>query len=247
MDRFATTQWSLVRRAGGADGEGRDALDRLCRTYRPPVLAYVRAHYRGEDAEDLTQAFFAHLLEQRLPERADRDRGRFRAFLLTSLKNFLAGSLARERTLRRGGGTLRVDVDERLPDGEHGPEQAFEAEWARTVLREAFAALQSEARDAGRGELFAALSPFLTEAPDDDDYARIAETMGLRRNTVAVAVHRLRARLQDLVRELVADTTSDARDAEHELRHLRGRLHGAVDTEAGADDDRDDGAVVLPR
>lgn len=239
MDRFATTRWSLVRLAGdgGADVDGRDALDRLCRTYRPPVLAYVRAHYRGEDAEDLTQAFFAHLLEQQLPGRADRDRGRFRAFLLTSLKNFVAGSLARERAQRRGGGTLRVEVDEHLRDQGHGPEQAFEAEWARTVLREALDALESEADESGRIDLFRALSPFLTEAPGDEDYARIAAEMGLRRNTVAVAVHRLRARLQELVRELVADTTSDPGEAEGELRHLREQMRGTVLADGG---DRDD-------
>lgn len=226
-DRFATTRWSLVRLAGDGDDAGQAALERLCRTYRPPVLAYVRAHYRGDDAEDLTQDFFTHLLEQRLPARADSERGRFRAFILTALKNFAATRLTRERALRRGGGVQHVEVDERLGDEGAGPEEAFEAEWARTVLREALSALEREAVQAGRGALFRALSPYLSESPDDEDYSRLAAELGMRRNTLAVAVHRLRGRLQTLVQALVADTTSNSDEAAMELRHLRGRLQVA--------------------
>lgn len=226
-DRFATTRWSLVRQAAEGDAEGRTALDRLCHTYRPPVLAYVRAHYRSEEAEDLTQAFFAHLLEARLAQRADRERGLFRAFLLAALKNFIATRLTHERTQRRGGGVQHVEMDERISDHGAAPDEAFEAEWARTVLREALASLQREAAQAGRAELFAALSPFLIEPPSDADYARIAEALKMRRNTLAVAVHRLRARLQERVRELVADTTSDADETDRELRHLRGHLQAS--------------------
>lgn len=214
----------MVVNAGGDDEPARDALEALCRTYRPPVLAYVRAHLRGgEDAEDLAQEFFAHLLERRLAARADRDRGKFRAFLLTSLKNFLANERTRAAAQRRGGGAqhLGESAIDGIANPEDGPEQAFEREWARTVLREAMGRLQREAELAGRAELFSQLRPYLVDSPGESDYAALAEARGLRRNTVAVAIHRLRARLQELVREAIADTTGDAAEVDAELHSMR--------------------------
>lgn len=228
-DRFDTTRWSLVLHAGGGEPGARAALDALCRIYRPAVLAYVRAH-RGAhaDAEDLTQAFFAHLLEQRLAARADPERGRFRAFLLTALKHFLASEFAHATRLRRGGGQVALAIDEQEPDPGGAPEEAFEREWARAVLREALERLHEEARQAGKQALFAALRPFLLEAPEPNEYDAVAATLGLRRNTLAVAVHRLRARLQELVLEVVADTVDGADAAGQEVRRLRSALGGAV-------------------
>ncbi len=221
-DRFDTTRWSLIANAGSADRDTRAALDVLCRTYHPPVLAYVRAHRAcREEAEDLTQAFFAHVLDHRLVARADPARGRFRAFLLTSLKHFLDTDFVRVHALRRGGGTQGVDVDEIELSDDQGPEQAFEREWARTVLREALARLEIEVIQSGKESLFKRLRPFLLESPAESAYAAMAAECGLRRNTLAVAVHRLRARLQELVSAVVADTVSDAADAERELRQLR--------------------------
>lgn len=218
-DRFDTTRWSLILHAGA---EGTGALEALCRTYRPPVLAYVRAHRASrEDAEDLTQAFFAHLLEHRLAARADPERGRFRAFLLTSLKHFLASDFARASAQRRGGGLDDLPLDEIEPGIDDGPEQTFEREWAQTVLREALSRLQTEAGQAGKEMLFQRLRPFLLETPDDDEYEAVATALGLRRNTLAVAVHRLRARLQELVRVVVADTVADKEQGELELRRMR--------------------------
>jgi RNA polymerase sigma factor (sigma-70 family) len=224
-DRFDTTRWSLILHAGGEGPGAEDALDALCRTYRPPVLAYVRAHRaRRDDAEDLTQAFFAHLLEHRLAARANRERGRFRAFLLTSLRNFIASEHARSATLTRGGGVAPCALDGSEPDGDDGPEQAFEREWAQTVLREALSRLQDEARRNGKETLFARLRPFLLETPGDEDYDAVAQALAMRRNTVAVAVHRLRARMQELVRAVVTDTVEDPAQAEQELRRMRGAL-----------------------
>ena len=225
-DRFDTTRWSLVLDAGGTGSEAHAALETLCRIYRPPVVAYVRSWRGGrDDAEDLSQAFFAHLLEHRLAARADRERGRFRAFLLTSLKNFLAGQQARAATQRRGAGAGMVSLDDFDPADEAGPEQAFEREWAQTVLREAFKRLQAEAAERGRRELFERLRPFLLEVPEEAAYGDLAEQLGLRRNSLAVAVHRMRSRLQELVREVVADTTGGADDADSELRRMRRALH----------------------
>lgn len=228
-DRFQTTRWSVVVKAGGCGDGARDALSALCRTYRPPVLAYVRARVgRRHDAEDLTQAFFTHLLEQRFAARADPERGRFRSFLLTALNHFLSHERERAATQRRGGNVQwqSPDTIESIADEGATPEEAFEREWARTVLHEGMRRLAEETRQAGRGDLFAQLRPFLAEVPDRGEYDAIAATLDLRPNTVAVAVHRLRARLRELVREVVADTAGDTSEVEAELRRMRKVLAG---------------------
>lgn len=235
-DRFDTTRWSLILHAAGGGRDARGALESLCRVYRPPVLAYVRAHRaRQEDAEDLTQAFFEHLLEHRLAERADRERGRFRAFLLTSLKHFLASQHARANARCRGGGVDALALDELHPADGDGPEQVFEREWAQTVLREALRRLHDEARQADKEPLFLRLRPFLLEFPEEDVYAAVALELGLRRNTLAVAVHRLRGRLQELVRAVVADTVDGRSETEGELRRMRTCLGQATDAPVTAD------------
>lgn len=223
-NRFATTRWSMVIDAAGDGARARSALAALCETYRPPVLAYLRAHVRrGEEAEDLAQEFFAFLLQRRLAARADRERGRFRSFLLTSLKNFLANERERASALRRGGGAQMVTSGgvELVADSGPGPEEAFDREWARTVLREALRRLEREAVSADRAELFTALRPYLVETPDTEDYEQVARTQGLRRNTIAVAVHRMRTRLRELVREVLADTAQDAAEVDEEVRLMR--------------------------
>ncbi|MFA5683521.1 MAG: sigma-70 family RNA polymerase sigma factor [Lysobacteraceae bacterium] len=231
MSLFHTTQWSLV--LGAADDQGRPALEALCRAYRPPVLAYIRhLGYSREDAEDLAQEFFLHFLEGDIARRADPQRGRFRSYLLTILRHSLATAHARAGAAKRGG-QLQVrrldDVDpaEVAASDEResrGPERAFELSWAITVLERATQALAEEARRDGKAELFAQLRPCLIEAPDEDDYRRLAQALGLRRNTLAVAVHRLRQRLRDKVRAELLDTLADPDLVEDELRHLRQSL-----------------------
>ncbi len=226
MGRFDTTRWSVVLRARGEPAEARAALETLCRTYRPPVLAYVRNHvFVRDNAEDLTQAFFARFLEQAWYADADPERGRFRSFLLTALKRFLIDASAEARTLKRGGAFRFDSLDDAgaISTGET-PEHTFQREWARAVLAAAFARLREEAEHAGKLALFERLSEFLAEAPDEADYARAAADLNLRRNTLAVAVHRLRRRLRDLVREELAETTADPGDLEAELRALREAL-----------------------
>lgn len=233
MTRFDSTQWSMVLRARGSNGEARAALDTLCRVYRPPVLAYIRGRgYSSDAADDLAQTFFARLLEEQYHAAADPARGRFRAFLLTALKRFLINSETHARTLKRGGGTRTETFDE--DDGEHlsstddGPERAFERSWAVTLLDAALRRLRVEAAEAGKAEMFEQLQEFLTEAPDEPDYARAATALNLRRNTLAVAVHRLRHRLRELVREELLQTTAGREDLESELRVLRSTLAGVM-------------------
>jgi RNA polymerase sigma-70 factor (ECF subfamily) len=214
----------MVIDAAGDGERARRALSALCEMYRPPVLAYLRAHVRrGEEAEDLAQEFFAFLLQRRLAARADPERGRFRSFLLTSLKNFLVNERERASALRRGGGVQMVPSAgvELVADSAPGPEEAFDREWARTVLREALRRLEREAAAVDRMKLFASLRPYLVEAPDSEDYDAVAKAHGLRRNTVAVAVHRMRTRLRELVREVLADTAQDSSEVDDEVRRMR--------------------------
>ena len=227
MGRFETTRWSVVLRARGEAGDARVALEQLCRTYRPPVLAFVlRRGYAVDMAEDLTQAFFARFLERAWHSSADPERGRFRSFLLTALKRFLIDADAEAAALKRGGGVRFELLDDDCAGAmNETPDAAFEREWAHAVLQAAFARLRSEAEQAGKLELFRRLSEFLIERPDEAEYARAAEDLHLRRNTLAVAVHRLRHRLRDLVREELAETTSNRAEMEEELRTLRGSMH----------------------
>ena len=230
MERFQTTQWSIVLDAGGGGDSARTALARLCETYRPPVLAYVRARVRNnDDAEDLTQSFFAHVLERQLPARADRERGKFRSYLLKSLDHFISSEWQRSNAQRRGGKAtvLNDEAFETIASDDAGPERAFEREWARTILREAMRRLAEEAKIAGREQMFTELRPYLIDAPEPGDYDAIAKNAGIRRNTIAVAVHRMRSRLQELVQEVVADTASNAADIHAELRQMRDIMESA--------------------
>lgn len=229
MSRFDTTRWSVVLRARGGAGSAREALELLCRTYRPPVLAYIRRRgHAGDAAEDLTQAFFARFLEQDCHATADPARGRFRTFLLTAVKRFLINAHAEAQALKRGGGMHFESIDDDAaripPSGTETPEQAFERSWAAVVLDAALRRLRVEAEQAGKRTLFEHLREFLTEAPDEADYARVAQALNLRRNTLAVAVHRLRHRLRELVRAELAETTARHSDLECELRELRAAL-----------------------
>ncbi|GAB3381624.1 RNA polymerase sigma factor [Lysobacter fragariae] len=227
MARFATTRWSLILDARHPE-VARHALEEICRAYRGPVLTYVRrAGYSADDAEDLTQEFFMRFLEGRWDVGADPTRGHFRGLLLVSLKRFLINADEAAHARKRGGGQLRVDVDDELerlsgPESD-SPESAFERAWVFTVLERSFARLRTEAETAGKGELFEQLSPYVAERPIADDYQRIAAQLGLRTNTVAVAVHRLRARLRELVRAELADTCADD-GVDEEMAALRETL-----------------------
>lgn len=231
MTRFDTTHWSVVLRARGDAGQARHALEALCRTYRPPVLAYIRGRgYSSDAAEDLAQSFFARFLEHAYHADADPARGKFRAFLLTALKRFLINSDMENHALKRGGGIhfdpLPTDSGEVTPIASNAatPEMEFEHSWAVTVLDTAMNKLRTESELAGKGVQFEHLREFLAERPDEEDYTRAAFALNLRRNTLAVAVHRLRHRLRELVRDELAQTTLDRNDLETELHGLSAAL-----------------------
>jgi RNA polymerase sigma-70 factor (ECF subfamily) len=224
---FRTTRWSLVARSRGEGDDSRRALDALCRSYRPPVVAHLRARgYSAADAEDLAQGFFERFLEQRFHQRVDPGIGRFRVFLRAALDNFCVNMREHAGAQRRGGGSppLPIDSAGEIPaDPVLDPEHAFERSWALTVVDRALAALRDEAIAQRRGELFDALAGYLADT-EPRDYAETGRLLGLRANTVAVAVSRLRRRLQQLVRAELGDTVADAADVEDELGRLRAAL-----------------------
>jgi RNA polymerase sigma-70 factor (ECF subfamily) len=227
---FATTHWSVVRAAGGEDSpQATEALEKLCRTYWYPLYAHVRRHGHGpEEAQDLTQEFFARLLAKEYTARADPALGRFRSFLLACLEHFLSEQRRRGRRLKRGGGQTLISWDamraeERYraePVDSVTPDQAYDRRWALTLLEQALARLGQEQSAAGKSELFAQLTDYLWGESSGSGYAKIAKRLGLREGALKVTVHRLRRRYRELLREEVAHTTGNREEVDDELRFL---------------------------
>lgn len=234
---FATTHWSLVLRAGSANAstQAREALAQLCQTYWYPLYAFVRRQgHSPHDAQDLTQEFFARLLERNAIGSVDRERGRFRAFLLASLKNFLRDEWDKLRAQKRGGGARLLSLDD--ADGENrfalepvshaSPEREFDRNWARWVLERALDALEREQSEAGKSSQFERLRPFLTDATDNQDYSAVGTELAVPPNTVAVTVRRLRHRYRELVRAQIAETVAFPGDVDQEMGHLLAAMRG---------------------
>jgi RNA polymerase sigma factor (sigma-70 family) len=231
LGSFETTRWSLVAASSGESAAARGALEALCTAYRAPMLAFVRRHgYARGEAEDLVQSFFLALIEHRYQAAADPERGRFRSFLIMALKRFLAKAQDRDHAAKRGGGVAAVSLDEapEAATGEESPEAAFDRCFALTVLERALGRLEQEARDAGKAVLYERVKGYIADAADAKDYEEIAAELGMRANTVAVAVYRLRQRLRDLVRAELADTVSDPAQVDAELEALRGALGASL-------------------
>lgn len=232
--RFATTRWSVVLTAGRETPGGRESLARLCQSYWFPLYAYVRRRgYSPEDAQDLTQAFFARLMEKNWIEAADRTKGRFRSFLLTAMKHFLADEWDRERAQKRGGGQilpLEFATAEtqysREPADTDTPERIFERRWALTLLERTLAALREQYAAAGKLPLFEALKPFLTGDADPPRLRTIAGELGMTEGAVKVAIHRLRQKYRELLRGEIAQTVAGQGDVDGELAELQTALRG---------------------
>ena len=227
---FNTTRWSLVIGTRADSDDGRVALETLCRAYRSPVAAYLRARgHPASDADDMTQAFFEQLLRRRMHAMADPARGRFRGFLLASLRNFLSSQREHERAGKRGGGqaALALEPGEDLLDTRAlTPEQVFERDYALTVIARALDRLREEAASAGKAGLFDQVSGFLLEPPDAQEYAELAGKLDMRRNTLAVAIHRLRTRLREMVRMELCETVDSPDALDAEILALRRALPG---------------------
>jgi len=227
---FSTTRWSVVVRAGSKDTpDAPDALARLCQTYWYPLYTYVRRlGHSPEDAQDFTQEFLARLLEKNWVGSADKARGRFRAFLLSAMKHFLADEWDKLRAQKRGGGVPTVALEfetaetryVREPADNVTPEREFELRWALTLLEEVLNRLRAEYEQEGKADLFAALHPCLVGERTAQPYAELANTLGTSEGTVKSAVHRLRQRYRQVLRDEIANTVEGPEEVEEELRHL---------------------------
>jgi len=228
---FATTRWSLILAAGAESSSPgvQEALATLCETYWYPLYAFLRSRgYSAEDAQDLTQAFFARLLEKQTIRHADPARGRFCSFLLASLKNFAANERDRAIARKRGGDipTLSLEIETaegrfqmELPTDET-PERVFDRRWALTLLDRVMSRLNAETAQSGKPSQFDRLKAYLTGDQPQLSYAETASDLGTSEGAVKVAVHRLRRRFRDLVRDEIAHTVSSPEEIEDELRHL---------------------------
>jgi RNA polymerase sigma-70 factor (ECF subfamily) len=226
---FTTTQWSVVLDAQSESPSAQEALEKLCRTYWWPLYGFVRRQrYSPEEAQDLTQGFFAMLLERRDFDAVRQEKGRLRSYLLASLKNFLAKAHRRATTIKRGEGRPLVPLDELLareradlePTDALSADRIYERRWALTLLEQVLARLGEEYRVAGSTRLFEELKQLLADDPDRPSQAQIARELGIAENAVKQAFHRLRQRYRLLLREEIAQTVVAPDDVENELRHF---------------------------
>ena len=228
--RFATTRWTMVKAAGHRSNASADAaLAQLCQIYWAPLYGYLRGRgYTSDIAQDLTQGFFARLLERHSIRTADPARGRFRAFLLTALKRFVINEHERAVSAKRGGGHPHLALDfedaertyalERRNDDT--PERVFDRKWATITLDRALRLLREECDHAGKQAEANALIPYLTDDSELPPYKVVAAELGLTEGAVKVAVHRLRQRFGSILRTEVSDTVTDPDDVEDEMREL---------------------------
>jgi RNA polymerase sigma-70 factor (ECF subfamily) len=228
--RFATTRWSVVLAAGDSATPGsRDALARLCEIYWYPLYAFARRWgHTADEAQDLTQEFFTRLLEKHYLEDVRPERGRFRSFLLASLKHFLLNERDRDQAQKRGGGRAPIPLELDTAEGRYRleppdtatPETIFERRWALTLLDRVLERLRREHVESERERLFEALKGFLTGQSETPKYGDVGASLGMTEGAVKVAVHRLRRRFGELLRDEIADTVADPADVEDEIRYL---------------------------
>jgi DNA-directed RNA polymerase specialized sigma24 family protein len=228
--RFVTTHWSLVLRAGQADADSvREALQQLYQTYWFPLYCFVRRQGRTpHEAEDLTQGFFARLLEKNFVADARQERGKFRSFLLMALKRFLANEWDWQHAQKRGGFQIVVEIDQAMAEArldaelktETSPEILFDRQWAVLLLERAMARLREEYIDTGRAKLFEHLSACLTREESAGSYTDIARELKLTEASVKQAAYRLRARYREILRGEIGKTVSSPQEIDEELRFL---------------------------
>lgn len=209
--------------------EAAEALEKLCHAYWYPLYAFIRR--RGHDpldAQDLTQAFFCHLLQRQVLTAADRSKGRFRSFLIGALKNFLANEWDREQTQKRGGGAAIFSLDGQTPEERYRmepvddltPEAIYERRWAETVVEQVVARMRRESSASDRADRFDHLKEFLLRDPATVTYAEVAEQLGISVSAVTSAIHRMRIRFRELFHAEIAQTVATASEIEDEIRYL---------------------------
>jgi RNA polymerase sigma-70 factor (ECF subfamily) len=227
---FANTRWSLVLSAGRSSSPGsRQALATLCETYWRPLYAYVRNRgYPEEEAKDLTQEFFARFLEKNYLKDVHRERGRFRSFLLASLKHFLANEWDKATAQKRGGGKVPLSLDFALAEGwvsvepshDRTPEKIYERQWALALLDRVLEVLEADYKSSEKGAIFVRLKPLLAGSGEGKSYKEIAMDLNLSEGSIKVAAHRLKRKYRDALREEIAQTIENAEDIDDEMRYL---------------------------
>ncbi len=227
---FATTHWSLVAAAGDLEGErARGALEDLCSRYWYPLYAWLRRSGDGhDDAQDLVQAFLMELIEHRRLALADRERGRFRSFLLASLKNFRANNYRRESSQKRGGGKSHLSIDfsgaadtySCEPYHDLTPDTLYDRKWALQLIERSMQKLEASARERGRESLFDSVRPVLSGVGNESGYQEIADQLDMSVGAVKVAVHRWREQLRATIREEIRQTVATDDEVDGELDHL---------------------------
>ncbi len=230
MGGFATTHWSLIAAARDPDSsQAQEALAALCDAYWYPLYAYIRRQgVAAEEAQDLTQEFFARLLEKHWLDGVDRKKGTFRSFLLTACQHFLANERDRARAQKRGGDRKTVSIDFGSAEARYGKEPShqltaeklYARRWALTLLEQVLARLRETFVEAGKGPLFDRLRVFLQGEKQDQSYGRVAAELGMTEGAVKVAIHRLRRQYRDCLREEIARTLEDATRIDEEIRDL---------------------------
>lgn len=228
--QFPLTRWTMVRRAQGDDQEAAfRAMSSLCQSYWMPLYAFVRRSGKNpHDAEDLTQAFFARLLEKDHLATAGQEKGKLRSFLLIMLKRFMANEWEKAKAQKRGGDTNHVSIDQEIgeaqfriePSDNETPESAFDRHWAKTLLDGVLSTLRSEYEKSGRLETYDALKDSLSWRTGDSSYAAIAEQLHCSEGAVKAAIYRMRKRYRTLLEEAIADTVDDEGDIQDELQYL---------------------------
>jgi DNA-directed RNA polymerase specialized sigma24 family protein len=227
---FATTHWSVVLGAGQKESpKASEAMAHLCRTYWYPLYAYVRRKgYNVHDAQDLTQEFFARLLARNYLSVADRNKGKFRSFLLGSLEHFLAREWTKAHARKRGGGQIAfsfdaVEAENRYllePATELTPERIYDRRWSTTLLERAMTRLEAECLANHKGDLFARAKGFLSGERGEGSYSELATTLSISEGAARVAIHRLRQRYGELVRDEIGQTVANSGEVDEELRYL---------------------------
>jgi len=227
---FATTHWSVVAQSALTDvSEAANALAKLCEMYWPPIYSFVRRRgYAPTDAQDLTQSFFAFFLRTKAYARTDPLHGKFRSFLLASVKNFLANDWDRNQAMRRGGGYQFIPLDPEIAEAfydapswpDSTAEGLFELRWAKTVTTGALNSLREELRAEEKLKLFEQLKSFLTRGSVVPSYDEASECTGFPKATVKTHVHRLRQRYREILRREIARTVSAPHEIDEELRYL---------------------------
>ena len=225
---FATTSWSMVIKASGDDSSSRIALEALCQAYWYPLYAFIRrkGHDRSK-AEELTQSFFVFLIDKEILQIVDQQRGKFRTFLLTSLTNFITNEWRRENAAKRGGNTRTLSIDFEYgekrymgePVEELSPEKIFDRSWAMMILAQTFQSLESYYQDSDKLELFNMLKPYLV-GEGVVAYSELAEKLDMTPGSIKVAIHRMRTRCREELRNLIGQTVNSDSEIDEEIAEL---------------------------